>query len=163
MSFSPDLQFDILTLVNEAQPSSILLISEHPPSFLNEYHEQRHLINMGCEIKHLTPADINTLFKDPQRYDLALLIGALDDLEKSRGAQLLAHCRDLASSQYCLTINHQKSKWKTVDLFAFAMSKVSEHSDTTLYKYSIDSYKRTPDWLNADNWANPALWNKYRW
>ena len=28
------------------------------------------------------------------------------------------------------------------------------------YVYNISSYKKTPDWLNNENWANPELWEK---
>ena len=28
------------------------------------------------------------------------------------------------------------------------------------YIYNISSYKKSPDWLNSDNWANPELWEK---
>ena len=29
--------------------------------------------------------------------------------------------------------------------------------------FDIDDYKHTPDWLSPRNWANPELWNRYRW
>ena len=29
-----------------------------------------------------------------------------------------------------------------------------------IYVYNIGSYKKTPDWLNNENWANPELWEK---
>lgn len=32
-----------------------------------------------------------------------------------------------------------------------------------VYLFDIETYKHTPDWLNARNWANPELWGKYRW
>ena len=32
-----------------------------------------------------------------------------------------------------------------------------------LFGYDVGTYKTTPDWLNADHWANPELWNKHRW
>lgn len=32
-----------------------------------------------------------------------------------------------------------------------------------VYLFDIETYKRTPDWLNARHWANPELWGKYRW
>ncbi|MFP4154550.1 MAG: DUF6231 family protein [Halothiobacillaceae bacterium] len=32
-----------------------------------------------------------------------------------------------------------------------------------LYRHSLHDYKQTPDWLNPRNWANPELWDKYRW
>ena len=28
------------------------------------------------------------------------------------------------------------------------------------YVYNISNYKKTPDWLNNENWANPELWEK---
>ena len=28
------------------------------------------------------------------------------------------------------------------------------------YVYNISNYKKTPDWLNNKNWANPELWEK---
>ena len=28
------------------------------------------------------------------------------------------------------------------------------------YVYNISNYKKTPDWLNSENWANPELWEK---
>ncbi|MEX0386189.1 DUF6231 family protein [Spiribacter onubensis] len=31
------------------------------------------------------------------------------------------------------------------------------------YEFDIAHYKVTPDWLNARHWANPELWDKYRW
>ena len=31
------------------------------------------------------------------------------------------------------------------------------------YEYDMAHYKVTPDWLNPRNWANPELWDKYRW
>jgi len=31
------------------------------------------------------------------------------------------------------------------------------------YCFDIDHYKTTPDWLNPRHWANPELWDKYRW
>ena len=29
-----------------------------------------------------------------------------------------------------------------------------------VYVYNISNYKKTPDWLNNKNWANPELWEK---
>lgn len=35
--------------------------------------------------------------------------------------------------------------------------------DEALYLFDIETYKDTPDWLNPRNWANPDMWDKYRW
>ncbi|QGM21629.1 hypothetical protein GJ672_04665 [Spiribacter sp. 2438] len=31
------------------------------------------------------------------------------------------------------------------------------------YEFDMAHYKVTPDWLNSRHWANPELWDKYRW
>ena len=31
------------------------------------------------------------------------------------------------------------------------------------YIFEMAHYKVTPDWLNARHWANPELWDKFRW
>ncbi|MBN2872050.1 MAG: hypothetical protein JXJ30_03970 [Halothiobacillaceae bacterium] len=36
-------------------------------------------------------------------------------------------------------------------------------ADIGVYLFDIDTYKDTPDWLNARHWAHPELWGKYRW
>jgi len=58
--------------------------------------------------------------------------------------------------------------WHLTDLFSFALSKVASYlqedqTEIGLFKYNINDYKKTPDWLNADNWANPQMWGKYWW
>ena len=32
-----------------------------------------------------------------------------------------------------------------------------------LNHFSLKTYKKTPNWLNSRFWANPQLWNKFRW
>lgn len=37
------------------------------------------------------------------------------------------------------------------------------HGKRVWYEFDIATYKTTPDWLNPRHWANPMLWDKYRW
>jgi hypothetical protein len=30
-------------------------------------------------------------------------------------------------------------------------------------RFDIATYKSTPDWLSARNWANPEMWGRHRW
>ena len=32
-----------------------------------------------------------------------------------------------------------------------------------LNHFSLKTYKKTPDWLSSRNWANPGLWDRFRW
>lgn len=38
-----------------------------------------------------------------------------------------------------------------------------EQSKVTLQGFNLFDYKQRPDWLNAKYWANPELWDLYRW
>lgn len=36
-------------------------------------------------------------------------------------------------------------------------------STITLWQFNLYDYKRLPNWLNSDYWANPENWDKRRW
>ena len=172
MDYPKDLFFDIETLINVAQPTRILLIGDCDADFLSSYKEQKQLIQQSCEIDTITSEDINQLWQTQKAYDVAIAVNLFEHLEKAKGMQVLSRLRDVLSPQYCIALPTSKTTsntdWHLTDLFSFALSKVTEYSQTDgtnigLFKYNISDYKKTPDWLNADNWANPQMWGKYWW
>jgi len=171
MSYPADALFDIETLVNVAQPSSIVLIGDQSPEFLAEYQQQKQLLNQDCTITQIKTADITLLSQLEQRFDVGIAIDVFEHIEKIQGVQILSRLRDVLTRQYCvclplgnLTSQHD---WQLTDLFSFALNRVAlyQHNNQKigLFKYHINDYKKTPDWLNADNWANPNMWGKFRW
>lgn len=50
-----------------------------------------------------------------------------------------------------------------VDQQLVSLGFTRQAADGPVYLFDIETYKRTPDWLNARHWANPELWDKYRW
>lgn len=52
-------------------------------------------------------------------------------------------------------------------LIALGFHHIGQSSDETgnrdWFEFDIATYKVTPDWLNPRHWANPELWDKYRW
>ena len=169
--YPADVFFDIVTLVNVAQPERILLLSNHHSDFLNDYVEQKQLLQQHCTVQQLTIDQAAQLSELNERFDLAIAIDWFEHLHKTTGEQHLARLRDVLCPQYCvclpLTKDLAKNQWQLTDLFSFALSKVADYNiddkQLALFKYNIDSYKKTPDWLNADNWANPQMWGKYWW
>ena len=129
------------------------------------------MLNQNCHIEHLPSKDIQELWNQHQRFDLTIAVDLFEHLEKNNGMQVLARLRDVLCPQYCVCLPLAKQAnpkhWHLTDLFSFALSKVDDYSDGNidygLFKYNIDDYKKTPDWLNANNWANPAMWGKYWW
>lgn len=43
------------------------------------------------------------------------------------------------------------------------LHRPAESNGWWLFGFRLDSYKRTPDWLNARFWANPDRWDTERW
>ncbi len=186
-----ELLFDIETLINSAQPRRILLLGNIDPAFLDNYCQQKALLNQACEITHIRAEDIQDIWALNQRFDVGLMLNLFEPMgatsnnqqtdrhttakkqlaNKQLGNQVLARMRDVLTSQYCVALplshQHKESAWQLTDLFSFALSKVASYDASepklTLFKYNIEDYKKTPDWLNAENWANPQLWGKYWW
>jgi hypothetical protein len=102
---------------------------------------------------------------------VAIVVNLFEHLDKAKGMQVLSRLRDVLSPQYCICLPLSKTgdanKWQLTDLFSFALSKVASYTQDSveygLFKYNIDDYKKTPDWLNSNNWANPQMWGKYWW
>lgn len=172
MDYPKDLFFDIETLINTAQPSRILLIGDCDADFLSAYQEQKQLIQQPCEISTIRCANIGQLWQTQDAFDVAIAINLFEHLEKTKGMHVLSRLRDVLSPQYCIALPTSQTvsntEWHLTDLFAFALSKVTEYSQANqskigLFKYNINDYKKTPDWLNSDNWANPQMWGKYWW
>jgi len=170
-NYPAEVFFDIETLLNVAQPQRILLLSDSNADFLNNYIEQKRVLNQECTVTQLKSSQIMSVLKLEQRFDVAIALDWFEHLDKSSGQQTLSRLRDIMSSQYCICLPMTKSQdengWHLTDLFSFALSKVANYSANKqyfgLFKYNIHDYKKTPDWLNSDNWANPNMWGKYWW
>lgn len=171
MTYPSDAFFDIETLVNVAQADTILLLGNIEADFLNDYIEQKNILNQQVSVTHIRADDISKLWLLDQRFDVAIALDLFEHLDKTKGQQTLSRLRDVLSPQYCICLPVSKimtkDEWHLTDLFSFALSKVSNYTkgsiDYGLFKYNIKDYKKTPDWLNANNWANPQMWGKYWW
>jgi len=171
MTYPADVFFDIETLVNVAQARKILILGDCQSSFLDDYAAQKALLNQESKITHLANANLDQFWRQQHRYDVAIVVNLLEHLDKAKGMQILSRLRDVLSPQYCICLPLNKtgnaSEWQLTDLFSFALSKVASYSqdgvEYGLFKYNINDYKKTPDWLNSDNWANPQMWGKYWW
>lgn len=171
MTYPSDIFFDIETLINVAQPQRILLLGDCDGSFLDDYIEQRAILNQHCSVTQLLPEQLDEFKALKQTFDVAIAINWFEHFDKRTGEQVLAKLRDVLSSQYCICLPMQAevgdNGWHLTDLFSFALSKVASYQvndlEYGLFKYNINDYKKTPDWLNADNWSNPKMWGKYWW
>lgn len=165
-----DALFDIETLINVAQPQSILLLGDHSADFLQAYVDSRALINQPCDVTCICSSELAQFAELEQRFDIAVVLNLFEHIDKREGSQILSRLRDVLAPQYCICLpldGSEANAWQLTDLFAFALTRVAAYQQEELryglFKYHINSYKKTPDWLNADNWANPQMWGKYWW
>lgn len=166
--YPQELWFDLETLINEAQPRSIALIgevaSEVDGGLLNNYVQQSAVLGIEVNIFKLNQQNAQGL---KQAVDLVIIANTLETLSKSEATQLLCRFRDVWSRHLCLCINFDAADWSQNELFGLGLKRVALYENGKqqfgLFKYNLQSYKQTPDWLNADNWANPNMWEKYRW
>lgn len=166
--------FDVETLINECQPHSILTIGNKAETFIADYVAQKKQLNQECAVTSLDADDaLSILQKAAARYEAAIVVDALEFMDKEQAGQLIARLRDLQADRFIAIVRmgdqwkQTKSTWQTVDLLGYGMKLVNRHhtgaKPVHIYKYDIATYKKTPEWLNARNWANPKLWDRFRW
>ena len=110
---------------------------------------------------------------DARRFDLAIVCGVLETLDPETGAALLARTRDLHAGRVLVAVSTREdsdppaARWGLEQMLAHGLHSlgdaVQDGETVALYGFDIDRYKRTPDWLNPRNWANPQMWDRFRW
>ncbi|UVJ43016.1 DUF6231 family protein [Pseudomonas sp. LS1212] len=102
-----------------------------------------------------------------QRFDLALAVGCLEQLNKSSGQKLLGGIRNLNASRIAVLADLTACGWSETDFYSLALqaSERFKRDDQvlSLFTYDLREYKQVPDWLNAKFWANPQNFGKYWW
>lgn len=99
------------------------------------------------------------------RYDLAVIILSNDI---SIDTQIIQRCRDLFA-KHCLVVQNLSNAAPSVDMMSFGFSRLHEQpiieddQQYQVWQFNLFDYKHLPDWFNSKFWANPELWNKFRW
>lgn len=173
-----DLWADIETLINVAQPNSIVIIGDIDEYLFINYQTQKKVLGHEVELTFLNPKQNNsyaTIFNTTKQFDLAVAANIFEHADHMTGTNIISRLRDVVSKQFCIALavgssqinNQPTTTWQLGDLFALGLQRVAnyKHYKQTfgLFKFNINNYKKTPDWLNADNWANPEMWGKYSW
>jgi len=150
-------------------PGSLLVIASGTQ---DSYQELIDPIS-PADVQFLTPQAYLEHTSDSPRYDVGLVIDALEHVTPEDAGLIISRLRDLVCKRLFVVVNladqspENQSHWHNTDLIAFGLKaiKIDSQGDENvgLYHYDIYDYKSTPDWLNSKNWANPDRWNKNRW
>ncbi len=146
-----DLQRDLNLLLAELQPQSLLLVGDCPAL----QGQPEHSEHLPCPVSLAALQGVG-------RFELVIANRVLANLDKATAEQVLGRLRNL-HARHLLLLHPKESDWQAQDFIAFAMTRLRDYADCTLYEYNLHSYKAVPDWLNSQFWANPNQWDKYRW
>jgi hypothetical protein len=150
-------------------PRSILAVGERAAEPFSEYLRN----HTSATLTRLEPTDLATRLDELERHDLVLIVNTFERLDKAQAAAVIGRFRDLLSKRLYVLMPSgagwagHASRWEPDELRAYGLSVAAryevEGKALGLYRHDLYDYKQTPDWLNARNWANPELWDKYRW
>lgn len=156
---------------NRQKTSKLLWIAEDK-KMMTELKSQLDLNDDETDIS-VYLSTLPELNKKPlsQRYQLACfwLPNLSSDILQA-SIPLLMRYRDLYAAHLLIVLD------STLELRAYGFTPLNLLGDTrlpssssnlpaslTLWQFNLCDYKRLPNWLNADYWANPENWDKHRW
>jgi hypothetical protein len=91
-------------------------------------------------------------------------------LGRREAEHALARLRDLYCERVLLltpTGPRDLGGWPPATLRALGFVRLLQGPEEAgawgLFGFDLYDYKTTPDWLNPRFWANPELWDRYRW
>lgn len=132
---------------------AVWLISDHPPCPPPEWITA-------------TLSSTETLATSPtaSRHACGLILTPWVDPGKQDA--VIAHLRDFLSLElYALHPGNAVEQARRMGALGLRCLDVFEVDGQPwgLNHFSLKTYKKTPGWLNSRFWANPRLWNKFRW
>lgn len=150
-------------LLGPLKPGRVCLIGHLPELDLAHSDAIRgHL----SDFTQLAPDEALTALPALPTQDLVAVGQSLEVLDQRTGDQLLAGLRDLHARRVLLRLDPNPGPWGHRQIMAFGFQclfRLPDAPHTAFYGFDLGNYKVTPDWLNPKHWANPELFDRYRW
>lgn len=146
-------------------PASVLSVGPLAPCMLAGYATANpstrvmHVALDGCIAQALEA------LSDQARFDVALVAGLLEEAHPGGCVTLISRLRDIYATRLFVRVEDTRANqaWAHAELVELGLQPLLEDGSVGIYGFDINAYKDTPDWLNAESWANPELWGKHRW
>lgn len=156
-------------MANAIEPATILVIGSGLESELRNYQAQ----HPDCTLRHLPLASLEDGLTGMGHVDMVILHAALEQVDRPTGTHLLATLRDVHASHVIAVVPAEADwprpddPWDQTAFFALGMVHAGAYATSLgqkhIYRFDIDSYKTTPDWLSPKDWAHPERWDKDWW
>ncbi len=98
--------------------------------------------------------------------DIALVSDVTEVLTKPQAMEWLGILRNHHTQHIMVIsnkINENSKGWQLTDYLSLGLKYHGDYSGKSIFSYTIENYHSKHDWLNNSFWANPKMYNKYRW
>lgn len=95
------------------------------------------------------------------RYALAIVADPLPAAMVREHDAVLGRLRDVLAERVLVMAPQQETL--TTRLTALGYRMLVSTSHTVVASFDLYDYKQRPTWLNAEHWANPQQWDRFRW
>ncbi len=144
----------LLKKVREVAPNrNMLLISDHPPTRLPRWIEAT-----------LSSAETLAATRMESRRACGLVLTPL--VEPENVDAVIARSRDFLTRElYVLHPGDALEQARRMGALGLRLLDAFDANGQPwgLSHFSLKTYKKTPNWLNSRHWANPRLWDRFRW
>ena len=96
-----------------------------------------------------------------RRHALAIVADLLPEAMAREHDAILARLRDVLAERVLVMAPQQAAL--TTRLTALGYRMLVRTSQTLIASFDLYDYKQRPTWLNAEHWANPQQWDRFRW
>ena len=161
---NPDLEQALIERLEIEKPATVLFIAPEISPGLTDYLAAKKELKLD----HIVFENLEQSVVPLGRFDFAIVADTLEKLERKESEQLISRLRDMHSKLLWVMVSEiQEDSYSKNDAIAQGMRMVNPENfgagQSEWYEFSLRFYKPVPQWLNAENWANPERWDKSRW
>lgn len=119
------------------------------------------------KFQHLTTPFSQQQLLEIAPIDLAVVSHLTESLAKPEAQQWLGKIKN-QYAPHVILISHPElaaeKGWQLTDYLALGFKHIAGTEDgLQVFSYAIENYQPKRDWLNSRFWANPEMYDKYRW
>ena len=148
----------ILPFIERFQYKSVLAVGNMAISICRELRNDN-------TISLTDPFDLRQLDKLGS-VDIALVSDVTEILNKPQAMEWLGVLRNYHTQHIMVIsdkVNANDKDWQLTDYLSLGLKYHGDYSDRSVFSYTIEDYHFKRDWLNSKFWANPEIYDKYRW
>jgi hypothetical protein len=159
MTSSVALSSLLAPFVRQFNPQSILTAGDTAAMCLQ--------IDNDTKLQHLTTPFSQQQLQTVSPVDLAVISHLTESLDKATAQQWLGMIKNRYAPHVLLISHPEIAKtmgWNLTDYLAMGFHHIGGTEDgLQIFSYAIENYQPKRDWLNSRFWANPEMYDKYRW